>query len=101
MSSHHAALWSSTSLKTASHGPAELRKAAVLSASATALTLGLVVLAMSMLDDHIDACIASSVLGAYVSRRYFSSDANPTRLSGNAEASAKPEEWTAALIADA
>src|SRR5215831_1632708 len=65
-SSHHAALWSSTSLNTASHAPApaESRKAAVLSASAAALMLGSVLLETSMLEAHIDACMASRAFGA-------------------------------------
>ncbi|TMG32915.1 MAG: hypothetical protein E6H92_14800 [Chloroflexi bacterium] len=65
-SSHHAALWSSTSLKTASQlpAPAELRNAAVLSASADGLRLGSVLPATSIDDDHMDACIASRAFGA-------------------------------------
>ncbi len=83
-SSHHAALWSSTSLNTASHvaAPAEFRNAAVLSASPAALIAALVSLAMSMLDDHMEACIARSTLGAYVSRRCLSAAAKPATLSG-------------------
>src|SRR5579864_5101252 len=86
------------SLNTASHvlAPAETRKAAVLSASPAALMLGSVLLPRSMPDDHIEACIASNAFGAYVSRKYFSVEANPTRLSGNGAASAKPEDFTIA-----
>ena len=70
--SHHAASWSSRSLKTRSHVvpygllemPAEFRNAAVESATAVALTLGSVLLSMSIPFAHPEAWMARVAFGA-------------------------------------
>src|SRR5439155_15264935 len=107
--SHHAASWSSTSLNTRSHVlpygllamPAELRNAAVMSASPVALTLDRRSLAMSTPLPQADAWMASTALGAYESRSFSSSNLNPCTVFGRPAASANPELATLALNVDA
>src|SRR5258708_11011950 len=108
-SSHQPASWSATSLKTRlkvlpqgfDATPAELRNAATKSASWAGLTAALVLVAMSTPLAQDDAWVASSTLGADLSRRWRSAPAKPWTVSSRPATSAYPKLFTLAESAAA